>query len=299
MNEPCGVLTVDKPTDMTSHDAVNIVRKLYNTKKVGHTGTLDPDATGVLVILIGRAAKACEYVTADNKEYKAGLKLGITTDTADIGGKITAENDNIPNRETVEKAIASFVGKGKQTPPMYSALKVDGKKLVNLARKGITVERQERDIEIFSIKTEYLTNSDYQIELSCTKGTYVRTLCEDIGKKLGCGGCMSSLRRLRSGKFTLENSYTIEELKEKSEEELRKILLPIQALFSDLPKVELNDFFASLCHSGQRIYQKKIGTHFAPGERVAFYDKNGFFALGEAQQYENEPVIKPIKQFVV
>lgn len=299
MKEPSGVLIIDKPTGMTSHDAVNIIRKLYNTKKVGHTGTLDPDATGVLVVLVGRAVKACEFLSLERKEYSAGLRLGITTDTADIGGRIISENDDIPSREATKEVIASFIGKQKQIPPMYSALKVGGKKLVDLARKGITIEREAREIEIFSIKSEYISEHDYLIDLSCSKGTYVRVLCEDIGKKLGCGGCMSSLKRTRTGNFTLENSYSIDKLREMSEDELEKILLPTESLFSNLPKVELNDFFASLCHSGQRIYQKKIGVKFKPGERVAFYDKNGFFALGEAQIYENDKVIKPIKQFVI
>ncbi|MBE6573165.1 MAG: tRNA pseudouridine(55) synthase TruB [Ruminococcaceae bacterium] len=298
MKECSGVLIVDKPMDMTSHDAVNIMRKLYNTKKVGHTGTLDPMATGLLVILIGRAAKAAEYLVSDEKKYEAGLLLGKKYDTGDITGSIIEESRDIPERESVLSCIASFEGKGQQIPPMYSALKVDGQKLVNLARRGIEVERKPRDIEIYSIEAEG-QGSEYRLSVHCSKGTYIRTLCEDIGEKLGCPSTMSSLRRTASGGFDISGSYTIDALREMDEETKEKILLPIESLFEELPVVKLPEFFVKLSRSGQQIYQKKIGCKYDLGQRVRLYDNNGFYGLGEVTDYPDGSAIKTIKQFVL
>ena len=205
--EPSGVLIVNKSEGMTSHDVVNRIRRLYNTKRVGHTGTLDPMATGVLVILVGRAAKAAEYLTADTKGYRATLRLGITTDTEDVTGKILTESDALPSRDEVSAVVQSFVGDIMQTPPMYSALKVGGKKLYELAREGIEIEREARPITIHSlvsVPTE--RDSDYILEVSCSSGTYIRTLCADIGAKLACGGAMATLCRTRAGEFDISNS---------------------------------------------------------------------------------------------
>ncbi len=297
MNEISGVLILDKPTDMTSHDAVNIMRRMYNTKKVGHTGTLDPMATGVLVILIGRAAKAAEYLVSDEKGYIAGLRLGMTTDTGDITGKVLSQCGDLPPREEVFEAAESFVGRSSQIPPMYSALKVEGRKLVDLARKGITVERKPREIEIYSLDCEYVSDEEYTLSVRCSKGTYMRTLCEDIGAKLGCGGTMSSLRRTFSGGFSIENSYTIEEV-EKCKDRA-SLLLPVESLFEELPVVALPAFFQGLAKTGQEIYQKKISASFEVGERVRLYDSQGFFALGEVREYPDGTAIKAIKQFVL
>ena len=195
--EPCGVLIVNKPEGITSHDVVGKIRKLYGTRKVGHTGTLDPLATGVLVILLGRAAKAAEYLVADRKAYRACLTLGITTDTEDITGKVLTQCNDILTCEQVMTACGEFVGKIKQIPPMYSALKVDGKKLYDLAREGIEVERAARDIEIFRLDcTPTDKENEYELLVECSSGTYIRTLCADIGARLGCGGVMSALHRV-------------------------------------------------------------------------------------------------------
>ena len=192
--EPCGVLIINKPEGITSHDVVGKIRKLYGTRKVGHTGTLDPLATGVLVILLGRAAKAAEYLVADKKTYRARLTLGITTDTEDITGKILSESDAIPTHKEVALACNKFLGKIKQIPPMYSALKVDGKKLYDLAREGIEIERKARDIEIFQLEcTPTTKKNECELLVECSSGTYIRTLCADIGATLGCGGVMSAL----------------------------------------------------------------------------------------------------------
>ena len=195
---PDGVLILDKPEGMTSHDCVARIRRLYNTKKVGHTGTLDPMATGVLPILIGRAAKASEYLTAEEKGYEAIMRLGIVTDTEDTTGQILSRAEVLPTEEEVYLAAASFLGEYDQVPPMYSALKVNGQKLCDLARNGITVERKARTVCIRELTCTRIPGSktDYRLSVLCSKGTYIRTLCADIGTKLGCGAAMAALRRM-------------------------------------------------------------------------------------------------------
>lgn len=300
-NEISGVIVVDKHEGVTSHDIVFKMRKLFNTRRVGHTGTLDPMATGVLPILIGRSAKASEYLSAEYKGYTAEITLGITTDTQDISGKILTKCDTLPTKEQFFEACARFVGDIMQTPPMYSALKVDGQKLVDLARRGIEVERQARKIHISSILPSVVDEARgvYKIEVDCSKGTYIRTLCADIGELLGCGATMSALRRTKSGNFTLKNAHTVADIEKMSIEERASLLVPTEELFCDLRVATLSDFFSRLCRSGCEIYQKKIGTSFDLGERVRICDKNGFFALGEVREYPDGSAIKAIKLFVL
>ena len=297
--EPNGVLIVNKPEGITSHDVVGKIRKFYGTRKVGHTGTLDPLATGVLVILLGRAAKAAEYLVADRKTYRARLTLGLTTDTEDITGKVLSQSNDIPSCEQVMSVCGEFVGKIKQIPPMYSALKVDGKKLYDLAREGIEVERAARDIEIFRIDcTPTDKENEYDLLVECSSGTYIRTLCADIGARLGCGGVMSALHRVQAGGFNIENSHTLEELEAFELEERYKLLAPTESLFCDLEAVKLPAFYEKLCRSGCEIYQNKIKTNFEVGTRVRLYSASGeFFALGEVREYENGTAIKAIKTF--
>ena len=222
---PCGVLIVNKHGGVTSHDIVGKVRRLYSTRAVGHTGTLDPLATGVLVVLIGRAAKAAEYLASDTKEYRATLKLGITTDTEDITGEVLSNSDVIPSFDEVKGVCDSFVGKSKQIPPMYSALKVGGKKLCDLAREGKVVERESRDIEIFSLDCAPTDkNDEYIVDVKCSSGTYIRTLCADIGAKLSCGGVMATLERREAGGFSIAEAFSIEQLEAMSEEERLLVL---------------------------------------------------------------------------
>ena len=295
--EPDGIILIDKPKGITSHDAVNRMRRLLRTKKIGHTGTLDPDATGLLVILAGRAAKAAEYITADEKVYEAILRLGITTDTQDISGEIISKCDVIPDSEAVYGAVRSFEGAYMQIPPMYSALKQNGRKLVDLARRGIEVEREPREVVIKEIKAQKINGRDYGIYVRCSKGTYIRTLCDDIGKKLGCGGCMAELRRIKSGNFDIKDAVTLSECEDMTYEQLCERLMPTESLFSSLPVLKLSDFFLKLCKSGCEIYQKKINTSFEPGQRVRLYDEEGFFALGETGEYEDGTAVKSVKVF--
>ncbi len=294
-----GVLIIDKHAAVTSHDIVNKIRRLYSTRRVGHTGTLDPLATGALVVLVGRAAKAAEYLGADAKRYIATLRLGLTTDTEDITGKVLTESEFIPSKEQVLSACEKFIGDTLQTPPMYSALKVGGKKLVDLARAGETVERTPRPINISVLTvTPTDTPTDYILDVTCSAGTYIRTLCADIGASLGCGAVMATLRREAAGRFNVNNGVTVEKLEGMSEEERVSLLLPVESLFSDLPTLSLPPFFEKLCRSGCEIYLHKLRTSLPLGCRVRLCDASGkFFALGEVGEYPDGSAVKSIKMF--
>ncbi len=297
MAEISGVLLIDKPDGMTSHDVVNRVRRLYNTKRVGHTGTLDPMATGLLVVLVGRAAKAAEYLSADSKSYIAGIKLGITTDTEDTTGNILTQSSEIPCESRVREVLEEFKGDIKQIPPMYSALKVNGQKLVDLARKNVTVEREARNITVSRLDCERVSDTEYILTVDCSKGTYIRTLCADIGAALGCGAAMSSLRRERAGNYTIDGAYTLDGLDETEQSERESLLIPVETLFDGLETVKLPQFYERLARNGAEIYQKKIKTSFEVGTRVRMYGENGFFALGEVIDYPDGSAVKSIKIF--
>ncbi len=299
MTEPSGVLIVNKPTGLTSHDVVGKVRRLYKTKRVGHTGTLDPDASGVLVVLVGRAAKAAEYLSLDEKKYVATLRLGLTTDTEDASGNVLSKCNDLPATDIVCKTAASFVGDIMQVPPMYSALKRNGQKLCDLARKGITVERDARAVRIISLEcTSTSLPSDYILSVHCSSGTYIRTLCADIGKALGCGGIMATLCRTEAGGFSINQAKTLLDLEEMSEVELNATLIPTESLFADLPAVLLPTFYERLSRNGCEIYQKKIRTNYEIGTRVRLYGSDGiFYAIGEVREYENGSAFKMIKLF--
>lgn len=203
-----GILVINKPRGMTSHDVVSRVRRILHTKKVGHAGTLDPMATGVLVVLVGKATKLSDRMLCEKKRYKAGFKLGVETDTYDITGKVLSEKPVTVSREKISECVDSFRGKISQVPPMYSAIKVGGKKLYELARRGVTVERKPRDVEIYDISL----CGENMLDICCSKGTYIRSLIHDIGVHLGCGAVMTELARVASGNFCIENSVTLEEL---------------------------------------------------------------------------------------
>ena len=210
-----GILLVDKPADWTSFDVVNCVRGRFNFPKVGHCGTLDPAATGLLVLTVGKFTSYSNRFAGDDKTYEATLKLGITTDSYDMEGEITSECDASAVEDAqVAEVIGGFKGPQKQLPPMVSAVKVGGKKLYELARKGIEIEREYRDIEISKIDITRMANPEYDFTVKCSKGTYIRTLCHDIGQKLGVGGTLKALRRTQSGKFSVADALTIEQIKE-------------------------------------------------------------------------------------
>ena len=294
-----GIIVINKEENITSQGAVNRVKRLFGVKKAGHTGTLDPMATGVLPVLIGRAVKASEYMIGSDKHYIATLLLGITTDTEDVTGKTLSECDRIPTEQEVLEVAGSFVGRYMQTPPMYSALKVGGKKLCDLARSGVEIEREPREIFIHSLGVKRLSECEYSLDVVCSGGTYIRTLCADIGKKLGTGGVMKTLCRAEASVFVIEDAYTITELEAMSDEEREALILPIERVFLKYREVRLPPFFERLCRSGLEIYLAKIGFSAECGERVRLLGAGGFFALGEVREYESGLAIKPIKQFEV
>lgn len=295
-----GVLVVNKPYGITSHDVVSRIRRIYNTKKVGHTGTLDPMATGVLPILVGGAVKASEYLSSDSKQYTARMLLGMETDTEDTQGKTVSTGDLIPSDVEVEEAVASFLGEYMQTPPMYSALKVNGEKLYDLARRGVTVEREARPVTVTSISCRKLSEREWEIDASVSKGTYIRTLIADIGRKLGCGAVMSALERRIAGSFTLDISHTLEELEALSEDGRYALLIPTESLFEELEKVCLPDFYTRLAKNGAEIYlsRAKLKLDLPVGSRVRMADAGGeFFALGELREFPSGIAVKAIKFF--
>ncbi len=296
-----GLLNFNKPGGITSHHAVNMLRRIFQTRQVGHTGTLDPMARGVLPILIGSAVKASEWLVAENKTYVAGLKLGLTADTEDTTGTILTTSHDIPSFEQVLEVANSFLGTYHQIPPLYSAIKVKGKKLYEYAREGKQIERESRPVEIYSLSVQPGdTPADYILTVSCSKGTFIRTLCADIGKKLGCGGVMSCLLRTAAGKCRIEDSYTLEDLEKlKAENNLSSALQPPEELFADAPDIQLEPFYARLAKNGAEIYISKARLpDFPLGQQVRMFDEHGvFFAVGETLPYENGKAVKVRKFF--
>ncbi len=284
---------------MTSQTAVNKVKRLFGAQKAGHTGTLDPMATGVLPVLINRGVKAGEYMLTSRKHYLAECLLGITTDTEDISGSVLSESSALPSEEEFYSVCESFKGDIMQTPPMYSAIRINGTRLMELARRGETVEREPRPITVYSLNAKKLCENRYSLDIECSKGTYIRTVCADIGAALGCGGVMSALCRLEAGGFTLDQAHTLSQIENMSEEEREALIIPIEKIFERYEAVRLPEFYANLAHNGAPIYQRKIKTDFPLGSFLRLYDKDGFFALGEVVLKDGETVIKPQKQFAL
>lgn len=242
-NQINGIIIINKPKNYTSHDVVAKVKKILNIKKVGHTGTLDPNATGVLPLLLNQGTKLSKYLIEHDKEYEVTLKLGIRTDTLDGEGNIIEEKKvNLDKLNQVEEVLNTFIGKQKQTPPIYSAIKLNGKKLYEYARKGQTVEITPREIEIYGIKLEKINNknSEIQFKVSCSKGTYIRSLCEDIAKKIGTIGYMKELNRTKVGNFHINQSITIEELEENKENIVKEKVITMQELLKNNPIIKLD-----------------------------------------------------------
>ena len=292
-----GILLIDKEQNLTSQGVVTRVKRLLGAAKAGHTGTLDPMATGVLPILVGRGVKASEFMLTAEKHYEAELTLGLTTDTEDIWGETLTHTDAIPSEEAVMAALDAFRGEILQTPPMYSALKVGGKKLCDLARSGVVIDRTPRPITVYALTACRIDERRYTLSVHCSKGTYIRTLCADIGAALGCGGVMSALRRVEASGYTLEHAHTLGEIEAMSPSEREALLLPVESVFEGWPIVTLPPFFARLAHSGLEIYEKKIGVSYPLGTRLRLYDEGGFFAIGEVRLYDDGAAIKPIRQF--
>ncbi len=280
-----GILNIYKEKGYTSHDVVARLRGIVGQKKIGHTGTLDPDAEGVLPVCLGRATKVCDLLTDKDKTYEAVLLLGKTTDTQDITGTVLDERsvEGVTEEDALE-CIRSYIGEYDQTPPMYSALKVGGKKLYELAREGKTVERKSRRVIIHDIRIKEICFPRIRMEVECSKGTYIRTLCHDIGVSFGTGGCMESLLRTRVGRFNLEDSLRLSEVEERTQSgRLSEILLTLDGVFSDLGQIVLKDRYAFLGYNGNPFLSKHVKTQKegsdAPrdAERFRVYDVQGRF----------------------
>ncbi|MDD6213816.1 MAG: tRNA pseudouridine(55) synthase TruB [Firmicutes bacterium] len=283
-----GIIVINKPIGKTSHDMVYFVRRLCGIKKVGHTGTLDPDATGVLPVCVGKATKAADMLTMSDKAYRAQLVFGMTTDTLDASGEILSDQPVHASHENIEKAIKSFIGEIEQIPPMFSAIKKDGKKLYDLARRGITVEREKRKVTIYDIEIIDIDTENYTavIDVSCSKGTYIRTLCDDIGMKLGCGAYMNTLVRTKSSIFDISESFTEKQLLEmKKNGTLETAFIPVDALFSEYDKVVLDTFLAQKAKNGVRIRKNGLSE----GAFYRLYEENGTFIC--ISQYQGGELI--------
>ncbi|NLU27566.1 MAG: tRNA pseudouridine(55) synthase TruB, partial [Hungateiclostridium thermocellum] len=269
-----GILNVLKPPGMTSFDVVAYLRGILKIKKIGHTGTLDPGAAGVLPVCTGKATKAIEYLSDKDKVYRAELLLGVSTDTQDSYGEVIREQEVKASVEDIEKVIKSFEGDYSQLPPMYSAVKMNGKKLYELARSGIEVERTPRKVKIHFINILSIRGNRVVFDVGCSKGTYIRTLCSDVGDKLGCGGHMGFLVRLKSGSFDIKNALTLEEIKETAEKgNPEEILTSIDKVFSDYDKIYLNEKDKKRFLNGGFVTLGKYGK-FALTQKVRVYDKD-------------------------
>lgn len=293
-----GVINIYKEKDFTSHDVVNIVRKQLGRVKTGHTGTLDPDAEGVLPVCIGKATKLADYIAADIKEYRAQIKLGIRTTTEDISGDVLETKVVTADENAVISAINSFVGEYNQTPPMYSAIKVNGKKLYELAREGKEIERKTRLINIYEISDIKALDKDiYEFSVLCSKGTYIRTLCKDIGEKLGCGGCMCELTRTRSGNFYLKDSIKLEDFKKAVlEDKVNEVIIPVESVLKSYKQVNINPKAEKFVLNGNKISLSYIREdNLLIGEKVTAYFEN----IGIVGIYEvTEGFIKPITMLI-
>lgn len=276
-----GVLNVYKGKGYTSHDVVAKLRGITGQKKIGHTGTLDPDATGVLPVCLGKATKLCDMLTDKDKTYEAVLLLGVSTDTQDAGGEVLGTSDTAGlGEKEVREAIQSFVGGYDQVPPMYSALKVGGKRLYELAREGKVVERKARPVDIYQIRVLKMDLPRVWMEVSCSKGTYIRTLCHDIGEKLGCGGCMEELFRTKVSSFFLSDSLTLADINKRMQEgTLGEVLVPVDAMFGGYRKIVVKEPWISLARNGNSLPIKAVtgGEGIEDGEEVRLYNEAGQF----------------------
>ena len=276
-----GIVIVDKPQEWTSQDVTARLRRVFNTRRIGHGGTLDPMATGVLPVFVGRATRGVEFFEHAEKTYETVLRLGLTTDTEDVWGETIQERPVEFTAEKLEAVLESFRGEILQVPPMYSALKVNGQKLCDLARKGKEVERKPRPITIHELTLLETGENTLRLRVRCSKGTYIRTLCKDIGEALGCGGCMAALRRVEAGEYTLEGSIPLRQLLDISEagEDVEHLLRPVDTMFASHPKLSLNEKQARLVKNGNAFaFDCENGTYrvYAPdGEFLALCKAEG------------------------
>ena len=281
-----GIVIIDKPAGWTSQDVTARLRRVFGTRRIGHGGTLDPMATGVLPVFVGRATRGVEFFEHAQKAYEAVLRLGVTTDTEDISGAVLEERPVSVEKQAFEEILCRFRGEIMQIPPMYSALKVDGQKLCDLARKGKEVQRQPRPVTIYELECLEFAGVTARLRVRCSKGTYIRTLCKDIGQALGCGGCMESLRRVSAGAYTIEEAVPLERLLEMDDPQ--SCLRPVDSLFSQYPAVTLTEKQALRCRNGN-----SFTVALEPGTYRAYSQDGEFLMLAKV----DGEVMSTIKSF--
>ncbi len=294
-----GIINLHKPTGKTSHDMVSFVRRTLSIKRVGHAGTLDPEASGVLPILVGKATVLSDLLTEKTKTYLATVQLGIETDTYDLAGVVTATSNVRPAPDEIQRAAASFLGDILQLPPMYSAIKMNGKKLYELARQGITVERKERQVHIESLRCFNFTKDTFQMEVQCSKGTYIRSLCHDLGKALGSCAAMASLVRTQSGPFLLADAVTPEDIERAvSAGEIDKLILPPETVLSGYPKIMVPPLAVPKIKNGLQMRPEQLNIkNPALGDRFCLYDGNTLLCLSQVIMSGKEMVLAIEKTF--
>ena len=296
MAEYQGIIVIRKEKGFTSHDVVAKLRGILHMKKIGHTGTLDPDAVGVLPVALGKGTKLVDLITDKEKTYEAVLHLGITTDTQDMSGTVLEEKPVNATEQQVRETIAGFVGEQLQIPPMYSALKINGKKLYELAREGKTVERKARPVCFYQIEVLDIQLPVVRIRVACSKGTYIRTLCHDIGQKLGCGGCMEQLLRTRVGRFSLEESHTLSEVEQAvADGTVCKWIYPVENVLAEYPKIQADPYGDRLLQNGNPLSENLVDEQHKEGW-VRMYASNGNFT-GIFQWDEKKKKYYPVKMF--
>ncbi len=285
-----GILVIDKPAGWTSHDVVAKLRGIFREKRIGHSGTLDPMATGVLVVFLGRATRAVELCENDTKTYEAVMRLGVITNTQDITGNILEEKPVDITQQQLETALMQFCGSQLQIPPMYSAVKMNGRKLYELARRGQSVERKPRPITIHGLELLEYQGEEAKLRICCSKGTYVRTLCHDIGAVLGCGGCLTQLRRVQAGQFSVETALTLEAVqKAKDRMEHEALIRPVDSLFFANPSITLNENWSRRCKNGGEIPVSDVRD----GQYRVYGSDGEFLMLGSVKQGK----LKTVKSF--
>ena len=295
-----GIINMYKPRGMTSHDVVYRMRKITGQKKIGHTGTLDPEAEGVLPVCLGSATRLCELLGEGTKQYRAVMLLGLTTDTQDVYGTVLSQREVCCSEEQIPEVLSHFLGNIIQIPPMYSAVKYQGKKLYQLARKGIEVERSGREVTIEQLRLDKLELPELTMTVTCSRGTYIRTLCNDIGEELGCGGCMKQLIRTRVKEFTLEDALTLEEAAVLHEQgKLEEHIIPPDAFYPDAPKAGVHREDQIRLTNGNPFRKRQIilqekGKGWP--EYLRFYDENGGFV--GLYKWDKRGLYRPEKMFI-
>ena len=284
-----GILLIDKQPDWTSNDVVAKLKGILHQRRIGHSGTLDPMATGLLVVFVGRATRAVEFAEGHDKRYIAGLRLGITTDTQDITGRVLEAKDVTVTREELEQALVGFRGEIQQIPPIYSAIKQNGRRLYDIARKGGEVERKPRAITIHDLRVIDGQEGDWLLDVRCSKGTYVRTLCHDLGRALGCGGCMSSLRRVEAGQFSVDQAVTLSQVQQMADAgRMEELLLPVDSLFQAYPRCT-----ASASQEKKIRCGNQVKTGLAGGDYRVYTESGEFLMLGRVE----DGIMKTVKSF--